>query len=380
METASRPPPGFDPVLCAKWHAPAPCQPAAPCARPGWRPASLPPPPTPPPPATPPAPATPLRPPGKLKFSMAGGTSFHSALQSYTPQMAGDSPADRLPIALALRAQQAPRAKGGERMQEAPRQAREQQGAASGADEGTSSSDAVREEGQEEARRQDGAAAAASGPPAAAAAAPAAAQQQLRDSRAGQGAEVDGEDGGLPPLRHPRSAWLRARLPDPERHFRILARVGRRGLRGRRGALALTLSRPGSALARARMEPAPGLQGLLTGAPCAPPPPRPTRRFPPRTASKPPPPPGSARAVHRAPRPRPSAQVADIAHAPAEAAQLADALRARAHVAAAAKAAIELDRNAAAAEEGGYATGLFKVLQADGMAKSDLLVGVPPGW
>jgi hypothetical protein len=59
---------------------------------------------------------------------------------------------------------------------------------------------------------------------------------------------------------------------------------------------------------------------------------------------------------------------------------LADALRARAGAAASAKAVIELDRNAAAEEEGGYATGLLRVLGAEGMAKGDLLVGVPPGW
>jgi hypothetical protein len=37
---------------------------------------------------------------------------------------------------------------------------------------------------------------------------------------------------------------------------------------------------------------------------------------------------------------------------------------------------VELDRCAAAAEAG-YAVGLFKVLQADSMAKNDLLVGLP---
>jgi len=37
---------------------------------------------------------------------------------------------------------------------------------------------------------------------------------------------------------------------------------------------------------------------------------------------------------------------------------------------------VELDRCAAAAEAG-YAVGLFKVLQADTMAKNDLLVGMP---
>lgn len=37
---------------------------------------------------------------------------------------------------------------------------------------------------------------------------------------------------------------------------------------------------------------------------------------------------------------------------------------------------VELDRCAAAAEAG-YAVGLFKVLQADTMAKNDLLVGLP---
>lgn len=38
---------------------------------------------------------------------------------------------------------------------------------------------------------------------------------------------------------------------------------------------------------------------------------------------------------------------------------------------------VELDRCAAAAEAGGYAVGLFKVLQAHTMAKNDLLIGLP---
>lgn len=39
---------------------------------------------------------------------------------------------------------------------------------------------------------------------------------------------------------------------------------------------------------------------------------------------------------------------------------------------------IELDRNAAAEEEG-YACGLFRVLGAEEMAKGDIIVGVPGG-
>jgi hypothetical protein len=43
-----------------------------------------------------------------------------------------------------------------------------------------------------------------------------------------------------------------------------------------------------------------------------------------------------------------------------------------------------MDRNEAAFEAAGYATGLFKVLGADEMAKNDLIVGIsqslrPPG-
>lgn len=38
--------------------------------------------------------------------------------------------------------------------------------------------------------------------------------------------------GGGPRLRHPRSDWLLSRLPDPERHFRIMAKVGGRWLVG----------------------------------------------------------------------------------------------------------------------------------------------------
>jgi hypothetical protein len=29
----------------------------------------------------------------------------------------------------------------------------------------------------------------------------------------------------LPPLCHPRSRWLQEALPDPERHFKLVARV-----------------------------------------------------------------------------------------------------------------------------------------------------------
>ncbi len=60
----------------------------------------------------------------------------------------------------------------------------------------------------------------------------------------------------------------------------------------------------------------------------------------------------------------------------AAAAAASAAPSAAATAAALCKRVVEMDRNAAAAEEG-YATGLFKVLHWRRMAKGDLLVGVP---
>ena len=273
---------------------------------------------------------------GKLKFSLAGGSSFHAALGAYTPLLAGARPADRAPVAEAVAAQR-------RRREEARRRAEAAGGHGGGGGGGGG--------GAEEEAAEEGAGGAQ----------PAAGMQQQQQQQEKE-AEADppaasaaapgdsADDGELPPLTHPRSEWLRARLPDPERHFRILARVS---------------STPAAAAA------VDGVKGLLGGAgnflhnsmhalsldPT-------TQRGPSATSPSPTPPPDK--------------KVADIAHAPAEAAQLAEALAARAHVAAAAKRAIEADRNAAMREAGGYATALMRVLGADEMAKGDLIVGVPP--
>ncbi|KAF8067179.1 hypothetical protein HT031_002226 [Scenedesmus sp. PABB004] len=98
---------------------------------------------------------------GKLKFSMTGGSSFHSRPVAWTPSQPGDAPVRR----------------GG--------------GAADG--------------GSSAARPAAQAGAAEPGEPAGPA--------------AGVGADVAAR------LQHPRSCWLRRELPDPEAHFRTMARV-----------------------------------------------------------------------------------------------------------------------------------------------------------
>lgn len=164
---------------------------------------------------------------------MAGGTSFHPRLQSYTPQQAGDNPAERLPLALALERQQ----------QLQRRQQREQR-------EGEQAGGQAAREGAAAGGGASQAAAAAGG----SSGAPSARQREPpAEPRYAAGAEAGGSGGGgegggafdLPPLRHPRSEWLRRRLPDPERHFRILARVRGRtsGAGAARRALSASLPR-----------------------------------------------------------------------------------------------------------------------------------------
>lgn len=184
---------------------------------------------------------------GKLRFSITGGTSFHSKPIAWTPTQPGDQPvrastgtvSTQPHVTHPRQATGCTRVAGQQQQQE--QQLQQQQGAGAGLQ-----------------------------------------QPQLPEQ----------QEQAVPRLRHPRSDWLMHHLPDPETHFKIMAKV------------------------------------------------------------------------------------ADVSHAPTDRAELADALQQRMHVADMCKRFVELDRCAAAAEAG-YAVGLFKVLQADSMAKNDLLVGLP---
>ncbi|KAF6255366.1 hypothetical protein COO60DRAFT_215250 [Scenedesmus sp. NREL 46B-D3] len=115
---------------------------------------------------------------GKLKFSMSGGSSFHSSAITWTPSQPGDKPP-------------AQRAREQQQQQQQQQQTLEQQ--------------------QEQPY---------SSPKAQRRLEPQHFEQQQQDTAAAATAA-----GGLPPLQHPRSAWLRRQLPQPEQQFRVMARV-----------------------------------------------------------------------------------------------------------------------------------------------------------
>ncbi|GLC38916.1 hypothetical protein PLESTM_000795600 [Pleodorina starrii] len=217
---------------------------------------------------------------GKLKFSLAGGSSFSPTVHTYTPIMPGERRATSRQAAAAEASAAA---------------------AAAGVAAPPSGLGAAGLTGSEVA-----ATAAESGLGAAAAA--------VRSDSCGRGPEADEAGGGAPSgggggegqlgvvtlgeIRHPRSQWMREHLPDAEAQFRFMAKVADQN---HSGASAV----------------APGVGSR--GGP------------------------------------------EDVA---AVAARLC-------------KAHVELDRNLAAAEDG-YSVGMFKCFHWQEMAKSDLLVGVPP--
>ncbi len=141
--------------------------------------------------------------PGKLKFSLAGGSSFSAHLHAYTPSMPGDRPAAARAAAAAQAAAAAPPCAAGQLGE----QEQEQPGAPSGSHDGpqhatTGVPTKARAAGDAEAAAQEG---------------------QWPPPQAGAGAGAGALCGQL---QHPRSAWLRERLPDPEANFRVLAKVG----------------------------------------------------------------------------------------------------------------------------------------------------------
>ncbi|KAG2498155.1 hypothetical protein HYH03_003912 [Edaphochlamys debaryana] len=243
---------------------------------------------------------------GKLKFSLAGGSSFSPEHTDYTPRMPGDRPHRRT----------APAAPS------APPSASASAPASASAAEPPAKEAA----GQEPAAAP--ASATSSRPPPARAVEPADAGGSGTGgggSGSAGGSSSNGGGGGggggsgstrvvVGELQHPRSAWLRAHLPDPATTFRILAKVADQN----HGS-------GGSASAGAAVQPADD--------------------------------PDSQQTTGR-----------DAASAGAQSVAAAAAAACKAHV--------ELDRNLAAAEEG-YRVGLFRVLHWRDMAKGDLLVGVP---
>ncbi|KAG2442324.1 hypothetical protein HXX76_002410 [Chlamydomonas incerta] len=253
---------------------------------------------------------------GKLKFSLAGGSSFAAGAFAYTPRMPGDRPHSRTPAPAAASAAAASVTD--------PSTASSNGAPGPAAGGGASAGSSVAEGSQAAACTagrvggQHAAEPAAAG--AAAAAANGARQAELGSGPGpGPGSGSASGPGSAPmpraevqcgQLRHPRSSWLRAQLPEPEAHFRILAKVADQNHSG--GA------------------------GNGDGA-------------------------GGGRGV---------------AAATAAPASAAGGLSLAAAAAAACKAHVELDRNMAASEVG-YCTGLFKVLHEAAMAKGDLLVGVP---
>jgi len=112
---------------------------------------------------------------GKLRFSMTGGSSFHSTPLMWTPTQPGDRPVQQ------AHTQQHEQPPIPPLQQQQYRQQSRQQ-----------------EQLQPPADKQP--------------------QQQ-------EGAPDAGVPGVPPKLRHPRSDWLTALLPDPEKHFRIMAKV-----------------------------------------------------------------------------------------------------------------------------------------------------------
>lgn len=107
---------------------------------------------------------------GKLRFSLTGGSSFHSSSIVWTPSQPGDMPVH-------MRAPQTPgthpQQHHGQHMEAQP----------------SSNLNCAKHE------------------------------QHEADAADAVGA------GGAPKLRHPRSDWLLSQLPDAERHFRIMAKV-----------------------------------------------------------------------------------------------------------------------------------------------------------
>ncbi|KAG2433519.1 hypothetical protein HYH02_012637 [Chlamydomonas schloesseri] len=259
---------------------------------------------------------------GKLKFSLAGGSSFSAGAFAYTPRMPGDRPHSRAAAAAAATVATTTTST-----------AAAGKGAAS--NNAGPSFAAASERASSRPRPAEGSQTAAE----CMAMTSSAAQAGVRGASAttgatGPGAPADGSAQGAEPaaaaavvlgeLRHPRSMWLRAQLPEPEAHFRILAKVADQnhsggGAGGGRG----------------------GGGGDAAAAPAT---------------------------------PQAAAADGDTANEALCAGGGGAPLAARA--AAACKAHVELDRNMAACEDG-YCTGLFKVLHADAMAKGDLLVGVP---
>ncbi|GFR40785.1 hypothetical protein Agub_g1400 [Astrephomene gubernaculifera] len=175
---------------------------------------------------------------GKLKFSLAGGSSFSTHHTAYTPCMPGDKPSAR------TRPQQPP---SSTKQPAAATTTAQQETAGPGASAAAAGADADADaaSGAQVAPAEAGAAGDAAG----------SAPEAVRDAgtavvavaglvgnhdpgarrgggEGGERGEAGGEGSGggggaveLGEVRHPRSHWLRTRLPDPEHNFRIMAKV-----------------------------------------------------------------------------------------------------------------------------------------------------------
>lgn len=205
------------------------------------------------------APPRPLTP-GKLKFSLAGGSSFSASAFAYTPRMPGDRPHSRTPAAPAPASAPGAAADTSAGCSNGAPGSTVDGSAGAGSAAAVGSQAAAGVTGSSTSAPAAGRCAAGQGtpgtveptPPAAPDAAAGGSRHAQSWPEPGPGPGVETGPAGPGPagpgpagpgpgftaaaaaaavalgeLRHPRSSWLRAQLPEPEAHFRILAKVGR---------------------------------------------------------------------------------------------------------------------------------------------------------